>query len=390
MENGPKVKIALVRGDSLNEWEGKLWGKLPRNFDVTGFCSANNLYDAKSLSFPVKTLRSTGDNFFINNICKYGLGVFQKMYGLENELKDFEIAHTAEISYFYTLQAVRAKKINPKLKVVTTVWDNSFGRFEYNYIFGLKAPQFWVQKMLRNMQEIVEGVDMFLPVSNLSAATLTDLGVDQKKITILTPAVDSAGEPKKKISDYAPHLEGKQPYFMVCRLVKEKGVYDVLYAWKMLKKENKAEDKVLLIVGKGPEEQNMRRLVAEWHLEKLIIFLGLIPNSDLKFFYRDAKALILASLPGPLWQEQFGYVIAEAINQGCPVVSTYSGAIPEVIGNAGLLFSPGNPVELKNCLKKLDDVNVYRQLQTNCETVKEKFLTEKFVSRLIEIYTNLK
>jgi len=391
MAHEKKTKVALIRGNSLNEWEGSLWNAINTEFDITGFCSQKNLYPIENLEYKVNKLRTTSDNVVVNNAYKYACGVFQKMYGLEKSLKNFDIAHSVEISYFYTLQAVRAKKKNPKLKVVSTVWDNSFGRYEYNYESGLGSVQkHWIIKMREYIHEISRGADLFLPVSDMSAAMLYDLGVVKEKVKILTPGVGNKLEPKRDISTYiSSTILEKEYYLMVNRLVKEKGVYDVLYAWKMYIRETQSNNKVLLIIGRGPEEKNMKRLVREWGIGTSVVFLGNLPNVIVGKLYISAKALILASLPTPLWQEQFGYVLAESISRGCPVVSTYSGAIPGVVGNAGLLCSPGNPLELKNCLLKLDKKEVYQELKQNCIGIKGKFSGENFASQLTEIYSSL-
>jgi glycosyltransferase involved in cell wall biosynthesis len=385
-----KIKIALVRGDSLNEWEGKLWENLGDSFEVTGFCGEKNLYPIKNLSYSVKHLPCSTDNFFVNNYDKYVEGIFQKMSGLEKELHKYDIVHTAEISYFFTTQAVRSKKLNPKLKVAATVWDNSFGRFEYNYWPSFKnPPAFWRNKMNAIIKENIGGVDIFLPITKYSAEMLLDYGANEKKIRILTPAVIMPEDKENGNILQKLNLSGQDFCMAVCRMVKEKGIYDILYAWRMYLKISGNSNKKLLFIGDGPEKDNLIRLAKELGLDGSVIFIGRLPNDEVRSLYKHAMCLILASLPGPLWQEQFGYVLAEAICSGCPVVSTYSGAIPEVVENAGLLFSPGNPVELRDCLKRLDDGNVCRELKNNCSKVKDKFAVEKFRTDLVKIYQEL-
>ena len=50
---------------------------------------------------------------------------------------------------------------------------------------------------------------------------------------------------------------------------------------------------------------------------------------------RAGVLLVLASLPTPFWEEQFGMVLAEAMAAHVPVVAAASGAIPEVVGVVG-------------------------------------------------------
>ena len=51
---------------------------------------------------------------------------------------------------------------------------------------------------------------------------------------------------------------------------------------------------------------------------------------------------MLPSLTRPNWKEQFGRVLIEAMASGVPVIGSDSGAIPDVIGQAGLIFPEGD------------------------------------------------
>jgi glycosyltransferase involved in cell wall biosynthesis len=59
-------------------------------------------------------------------------------------------------------------------------------------------------------------------------------------------------------------------------------------------------------------------------------------------YYAQASCLVLASIPMPYWEEQFGMVLAEAMAAHLPIVASGSGAIPEVVGDSGTLFAPGD------------------------------------------------
>jgi glycosyltransferase involved in cell wall biosynthesis len=67
-------------------------------------------------------------------------------------------------------------------------------------------------------------------------------------------------------------------------------------------------------------------------------------------FYRSSSGLVLPSLPTKGNQEQFGYVLAEAMACGVPVAGSDCGAIPEVIGDKARIFTPGSPESLLKVL----------------------------------------
>jgi glycosyltransferase involved in cell wall biosynthesis len=56
--------------------------------------------------------------------------------------------------------------------------------------------------------------------------------------------------------------------------------------------------------------------------------------------YASASVVVLASLALPIWEEQFGMVLAEALAAGAPIVAASSGAIPEVLAGSGALLVP--------------------------------------------------
>jgi glycosyltransferase involved in cell wall biosynthesis len=99
----------------------------------------------------------------------------------------------------------------------------------------------------------------------------------------------------------------------------------------------------LLVVGSGPEERRLRRHAHELGLERNAVeFRATVPYDDMPALYLSASGMVLASLPRPGWEEQFGMVLAEAMASGTFVVAARSGAVSEVVGSEGLLFEPGD------------------------------------------------
>lgn len=386
-----QTHIALVRGDSLNPWEGKMWDALSGDFSVTGVASRKNLYPTDTLGFPVVRLPTSSDHRVFSIVDRlFGAGL-QTMHGLEHVLEGVDIAHTAEIYFAYTLQAVRAKKKYPSLKVAVTVWDNSFGRFEFGYFPPFThPPRWWRRLMTRRIAEVVEGADVFLPVSDASASLLVSYGVQEEKITVLSPGllpIDGAVSFSSQLE--ALKKSGKKLIMMVNRMVKEKGIYDILFAWQILARQGKIHDKHLVMVGSGPEVAYVLSLLKEWRLEDTVTYIPKLPNAEIRAFYAHAHCFVLASVPTLLWQEQFGYVLVEAMMNGCPIIAARSGAIPDVVGGAAILVNPMSPGEIAEAIVRYDDEKERSRVVEVARARSTQFAADRFRKELMNIYHSL-
>jgi glycosyltransferase involved in cell wall biosynthesis len=117
----------------------------------------------------------------------------------------------------------------------------------------------------------------------------------------------------------------------VGRLVPEKGVERLVLALRDM-------DARLLIVGDGPVRPQLEALTASWPPGK-ISFAGAVGPAAVADHLTVLDVLVLPSRTTSSWAEQFGHVLIEAMAAGVPVIGSSSGAIPEVIGDAGLIFS---------------------------------------------------
>lgn len=115
-----------------------------------------------------------------------------------------------------------------------------------------------------------------------------------------------------------------------------------------------ADDRLRLdLAGAGPLEAELRRRAAP--AGQRVRFLGTLAGADLAGFYRSLDALAVPSLETPGWVEQFGRVAVEAMACGVPVVASATGALPDVVGGAGLLVPAGDPAALGAALRRVAD-----------------------------------
>jgi len=119
----------------------------------------------------------------------------------------------------------------------------------------------------------------------------------------------------------------------VGRLVDEKGVDVLLRALAQL------DGVRCVVVGDGPQRARLEMLASRLGIAGRTYFLGALAPSDAARTIGALDVMVLPSRTTRTWSEQFGRVLIEAMACGARVVASKSGAIPEVVGDAGLLVA---------------------------------------------------
>jgi glycosyltransferase involved in cell wall biosynthesis len=164
----------------------------------------------------------------------------------------------------------------------------------------------------------------------------------------------------------------------VGRLHQQKGQSYLIDAVDKLKENY--QDFVVLLVGDGPKEKELKARVKELGVEDYIIFAG---------FRKDIPSLLTQSdfmVHTALW-EGFGFVIAEAMAAGIPVVATDCSNIPELItpGKDGFLAESENYQDIAEQMLKMCNSEIEEMGKAARETAQERFS----FARMVEETDNL-
>jgi glycogen synthase len=133
----------------------------------------------------------------------------------------------------------------------------------------------------------------------------------------------------------------------VGRLVSDKGLDVLMHALYRLAKLGLRPS--LTVVGTGPAETDVKRIVQELQLSAQVQFLGTRRGEELAAIFNKHKILVVPSR----WDEPFGIVALEGLACGCVVVGSSGGGLPEAIGDCGVTFPNGNDKRLAEVLSDL-------------------------------------
>jgi glycosyltransferase involved in cell wall biosynthesis len=277
---------------------------------------------------PVRALRDRLPRGRVGDLAALGLG--DRYLGLEDVLQGADVVHSAELGVWFAAQPAELKA-RLGLRLVLTVWETIPFRDTFRAFRGR-----------RQRRISLEQADLFLAATERARRCLLLEGAPEERIVVSPPGIDV----ERFRSGPAP---GGGPHLIVSpgRLVWEKGHYDVLRALAVL-----GGDHRLLIVGAGGERERLRRYAADLGLADRVEIRA-VPHARMPAVFGSASAVVLASLPVPLWEEQFGMVLAEAMAAGTSVLASASGAIPEVLDGSGApLFEPGDWIGLARLLEE--------------------------------------
>ncbi|WES66332.1 glycosyltransferase [Microbacter sp. GSS18] len=175
-------------------------------------------------------------------------------------------------------------------------------------------------------------------------ARVIPLGVDVAEFADVETTSQSA-DGRMPDAGQTPSVEpGTVTVGYLGRLVPEKGLGVLLDA------VSRSPRLQARIAGAGPLAQTLADDAAARGIADRVQLVGAVAPADVPAFYRSVDVLAVPSLPTPTWTEQFGRVAVEAMAAGVPVVASDAGALPDVVGGAGIVVPRGDAAALAEAL----------------------------------------
>jgi glycosyltransferase involved in cell wall biosynthesis len=255
---------------------------------------------------------------------------------LEEAVSGVGFYEVYEPYFFYSSQIanVAHKKSIP---LITEIWT-SFPTH----------PTLYVPPYSFLVKNVIQKTDLFVFRSRRAMSYLNSFTIPEEKKVVIYQGIDQERFfPAKRKDDDRIRI------LFVGVLAPHKGLDDLLAVFPQLVATypNKLE---LVICGVGPMREQVEKAAKKFPID----YRGYVTHSDLPEIYRKADIYCQPSkdyfLFGIKGGEEFaGYTFMEAMATGLPVVSTYCGGIPEIVGSNNILITQGDRHALFSGLDRL-------------------------------------
>jgi len=231
--------------------------------------------------------------------------------------------------------------------------------------------------------------DHVVTVSEAMRRELISTGIDPNRVTAVHNSINPpAAPPNSLLKTTARRRLGLPENALVVgsvgRLSPEKGHAYLLEAAAKL--NGSAPGFVLVLIGDGPEKENLSNLCSSLKISDRVRLVG---------FASDAGELIAAFdiLALPSLSEGLPNVVLEAYAKAVPVVASAVGGVPEVVrhGETGLLVAPKDSDALASAIAKLlaSPSEAQRMGRAGFELVTNRFCTAKNADKLARVYASV-
>ena len=236
----------------------------------------------------------------------------------------------------------------------------------------------------QDYKELFKEAYALLPISNLWATKLIELGAASEKVVVNRMGIDT-----DKFSVVSKGRDDSQPFriLSVARLVEKKGLDDAIKAMALLAKTD--INFIYEIVGGGELFENLKALTIQLNIQEKIIFHGAKSQSQVRKILERADVFLLPSkVASDGDMEGIPVSLMESMASGITTLSTYHSGIPELIdsGINGFLVSEGSPDEIYETLLKIANGEIdFEAIKANAlEKVSTDFNQSKIYDQLTQ------
>jgi glycosyltransferase involved in cell wall biosynthesis len=305
----------------------------------------------------------------------------QKTYLPEEVMPTLDIIHA---QHMFTAGAMAKYAAEKYKKPLVYTYHTLITEYANKYAFFM-APL--VRNYLKNMSvKYCNGVDTVVTPSDVMKKILVQFGVTAPIEVIMTGIDPSQYKRQNRVEfkkKYSIAPEDKILLY-VGRLAPEKNIPFLLQAFKKIQKEySKCH---LVLVGGGPEEEQLKKMVSSWDIARKITFTGMLPKGETNAIFGMGD---IFSYPSPT--ETQGIVVAEAMAAGTVPVAVNKMGPTDLIhdGKDGYLTKLTLKDFTEKILKLLKDEDLHNKFANAGLERIDEFSTKTSTDKLEVLYKNL-
>lgn len=286
------------------------------------------------------------------------------------------------VSFVFARHIAKALNI-PIVHTYHTIYED-YTHYLPDAIPGSKL--FGKKIVLSGTNRIVGSTDYVITPTNKAKDLLVSYGLNNPIITVPTGIslekykVRVSQERKKELLGSYGIDSDKKVLLSLGRLAQEKNIDELINNMKLLVESR--QDVVLLIVGGGPYEDELRNKVKALGLEDYVKFTGMVSPEQVPEYFKLGKIFVCGSQ-----SEAQGLTYIEALASGLPLLCKYDTCLDGVLleGNNGYFFDSFHDFN-SHVEEILSNDNLYKSLHLNALITSERFSTEVFGKTIAKVY----
>lgn len=296
---------------------------------------------------------------------------------------DFDVIHTHSYFSFISLGLEKKMRKSVILKHVHSVYGSELHEFT-GWSFS---------RIFSKMEKYLLSTDCsgIIVPSNYTKSRLVELGV-KGEIHVLPHGVEYTNYPSRENARERLGIPKNAVVVgFIGRISRGKGPQDIALVWAEIKK--RVPNAILIFVGPEPRVsisgikgnmEEVKRILKESKSLSSVIFAGMVDENMMPYYISSFDLLVSPSI-----NEGFGMSILNSMAAGVPVVAYRNTAIPEMVGNAGILVETGNIQALRDSIISiLTDSNLLMEYSSRARERASSYSWDKTIDSLINIYSH--
>lgn len=229
--------------------------------------------------------------------------------------------------------------------------------------------------------EPLKKIDHVVTVSKNSKRDIMErLGIPESRISVVYHGVEFDRFSPKGFSQ--PEGERRKPYILcVAGNENNKNVVTLIHAFSKLPSRIRKEYQ-LVLVGSIQRQKNLHSLIQQLRLENHVVFTGIVSDERLVHLYQDASVFVFPTL-----YEGFGLPVLEAMACACPVITSNTSSLPEIVGDSGILVDPLDALALSASVERvLTNLPLNERLRNAALQRAKQFSWDRTARETVDLY----